>query len=273
MRGSKLYDKNSKCLISISLGIFLFSGICTPKVVQAKEYKLEAEVSDKAKKELTVNNIQFTQTSPEIIEKMKDHSLNTRDINTKGIDTIVAQSSIAISDVTAKALDLAGFKHSAYFLNYAMLPLREEPLMFGEFDTISQDIWNYSNDFEAAVKGFLFNAHGKNEYFATTTMSFKMPSNSKAQILVNTTLKKRTDLFGALHAVTINFGYVKDSSTQLLVLIEDTYDFKREQYDSLTNLVNNMAYYDQLQGKINPYDIEIYADYMHSGLPYGITPW
>lgn len=76
-----------------------------------------------------------------------------------------------------------------------------------------------------------------------------------------------------MHAVTINFGYVKDSSTQLLVLIEDTYDFKREQYDSLTNLVNNMAYYDQLQGKINPYDIEIYADYMHSGLPYGITPW
>ncbi|WP_349393637.1 hypothetical protein [Clostridium perfringens] len=199
----------------------------------------------------------FEDTPYEIIDKMKN------DLNSDKIKNGLNENSRALSSLMASALDSVGFNHSANLLNYSMLALREDPYRFQSTSSISNEIWTYSTDFRTVVTNFLNEARANKsyEYFKSTTMAFKMPNASKAQILSNTGLKKRTDFFGALHNVTIHLGIVKQGvQWDMLVMIEDTYDFKQEQYNGLVNIVNNIAYYDQERGKIKPYKVLITAN-------------
>lgn len=120
----------------------------------------------------------------------------------------------------------------------------------------------YSPDFRAALVSFLNEARANKatDYFKTTSFAFRMPSESKASILANTSLKKRTDLFGTLHYVQANFDVSKyNGKYSIAVILEDTYDFAKSNYNSLTNIVNDIAYYEQELGKIKPYKIRIFA--------------
>lgn len=181
----------------------------------------------------------------------------------------------------ATAFDVAGFNNVASFLNYSMLSMREEPRVELSGSSISADIWSYSPDFERVVKQFLLNARatGENDYFSTVNMNFTMPDASKAQILGSTQLKKQTDLFGTLHGVTLNLGISKVHKLDgdiwhMQVIVRDRFDFKREDYNGLVNIVNNITYHKQELGKVKPYDIIIYAS--RSNLlrpPFGVQPW
>lgn len=106
-------------------------------------------------------------------------------------------------------------------------------------------------------------------------MNFAMPNASKVEILANTNLKKQTDLFGALHSVKINLGVVKTGVMwDVLILIEDTYDFKEEEYNGLVNVVNNIANYEQERGRVRPYKLFITADKPRlTTLPFGVPLW
>lgn len=258
---------------SILLGILVlgFALYTTGQAVFAVEYKSSEDTTTKSE---YIGGYEFHKTPQETIAKMKSN-LNSNK-NSMKVNSITGQD-VPISSLIAKAFDVAGFNNTANLLNYSMLPLRVEPKEFDYTSNFSSDIWTYSPEFRNVVGAFLNGARSKGsyEYFSTTTMNFNMPSESKAQILSNINLKKRADLFGALHAVTINLGIVKTGfQWDMLVLIEDVYDFKLEQYNSLLNIVNNIAYYDQERGNVRPYNLYIYADRPYlSSPPLGVPAW
>lgn len=182
-----------------------------------------------------------------------------------------------LSSVVAKSLDVVGFNHSAYLLNYSMLPMRVEPLEIEGNQPLPNDIWQYSPEFKSAVTQFLLSARSANatEYFRTTTLNFEASPQSAPEVLANTALRKRTDIFGALHSVRLNLGVVKSGlNWHVLVLIEDRYDFVKQDWNGFTSIVNNIANNDQELGNIKPYDIFIYGDrYDLTRLPFGVPIW
>lgn len=213
----------------------------------------------------------FTELDQESIRKMKEEFYSEQpDENLKALLR-------SMSSQMASVLDKAGFNHAAEFLNYSLLPMREEPKVYGSGSVISGDIWTYSTEFQTVIKQFLNRAKslGSYEYFATTSMEFAMPSASKIDILTNTSLKKWTDLFGALKKVDVNLGLVKTNGAwDIIVQIQDVYDFANEQYNGLVDLVNNIAYYEQERGKVNPYKIIINASQARLyTLPFGVGNW
>lgn len=220
--------------------------------------------------------VEFYDTSPEIIELMKKRIENGEVANPTNTTTF-NESRITLSSGMAKALDAVGFKHSAYFLNYSMQPLREEPKEIYADSLMVSEIWTYSPDFENVVRAFLNEAKSKGvyEYFKTTSMIFQMPTEGKLEILNNDRLKIRTDLFGSLKTVKINLGVVKNKGAWTIdVIIEDRYDFKDEDYGKLVNIVNNIAHFEQELGKVKPYDIYVFAGRANLlRLPFGVTSW
>lgn len=249
-----------KKIISLILSA-LFVTSLRGSIVLADELSINSEV----KSQYEQVDYDFKDTPQEVIDEMK----KSLEISKLGGEPYLLNER-SLSSMMATALDTAGFTHSANLLNYSMLSLREEPYRFSSTSILSSDIWTYSTDFKTVVMNFLNEAKSKKSYsyFKTTTMNFAMPNASKAQILADTGLKKRTDLFGALHAVTINLGIVKTGvQWDMLVMIEDIYDFKQEQYNGLVNIVNNIAYYDQERGNIKPYNILITAN-----KPYLVAP-
>lgn len=263
-------------------------GVSVPNITtmasEVKEVQIKQEVNDyqmleretkiinisRDTKEKVINS-NFRETPQEIVNKMKNDLLESKN------STINEEATRALSSLMAIALNKAGFNNSADLLNYSMLPLRDEPREFNSQSNISNDIWLYSPDFERVATNFLWTARANNsyEYFASTTMNFTMPNANKAQILANTQLKKQTDLFGALHAVNIHLGIVKTGlQWDMLILIEDTYDFKSEQYNSLVNIVNDIAHHDQELGNIKPYLFYITADRPYLNRPpFGVPAW
>lgn len=223
------------------------------------------------------SNYNFEDTPEEIIDQMKS------DLNLSKLNGEFSPSSrlggVTIDYTSLMAISLydMGFKNAGDLLNYSMLTLREEPYRFQSTSLLSGDIWTYSTDFRNVVTNFLNEARANKsyQYFKSTNMAFSMPNASKAQILGDTALKKRTDLFGALHGVTIHLGIVKQGiQWDMMVMIEDTYDFKKEQYDGLVSIVNNMAYNEQERGKIKPYKVLITANkpYLVSP-PFNVPAW
>lgn len=92
--------------------------------------------------------------------------------------TTFNESRITLSSGMAKVLSIAGFDHSAYLLDYSMLPLREEPKEIYADSVMASHIWTYSPDFENVVRAFLNEAKSKGsyQYFKTTSMIFQMPT-------------------------------------------------------------------------------------------------
>lgn len=220
-----------------------------------------------------INEYEFIETRPEIIEEMKNNAKKYEFEKTAEIPF----GSRSLSSKMALAFDVAGFNHVAEALDYSMLKMREEPKLYEYTSSLSNDIWMYSPDFRNVMVNFLNEAKSKNsyEYFKTTSINFNKPNASTSDILFDKNLKKQTDLFGTLHAVTINLGVVKTGLTwQILVIIEDLYDFKKEDYQGMLQLVNNIAYHEQELGLVIPYRIQIFADRPNSKtLPFGVTPW
>lgn len=249
-----------KKIISLMLSA-LFVTSLSGSVVFADEVSINSEV----RSEYGEVNYDFKDTPQEVIDEMKKNL----EVSKLGVESYSVNER-SLSSMMAKALDTAGFNHSANLLNYSMLSLREEPYRFTRTSILSSDIWTYSPEFKKVVVSFLNEAKSKKSYsyFKTTTMNFEMPSASKVQILADTGLKKRTDLFGALHTVTINLGIVKNGiQWDMLVMMQDKYDFEEAQYNGLVNVVTNIAYHDQERGNIKPYNILITAD-----KPYLTTP-
>lgn len=246
----------------VILSIVMVANMCTVKNVHAQSITKQTENKSTSK-------VDFRKTEPSIIAKMKNHP--TQNVSKS------LYSSQSYSNTTANLLSLAGFTDSAYLLNYSMLPLREEPLELYETSNISKHIWDYSPDFKSKVITIINQARSANshEYFRTTSLNFNMPTESKLKILANQTLKRRTDLFGSLHGVTLNIGIVRSGLTwEVLIMIEDRYNFKLEEYNSLTNLVNNLAVYDQISGAIKPYNIIVWGNRNYKlALPFGCITW
>jgi hypothetical protein len=251
-----------KKLSSIVLALVMITSIGTVKSVHAQPIEKQ-----------TINNssskFNFRETEPSIIAKMKNHQ-------TQNVSKSI-YSTQAYSNTTANLLSLAGLTDSAYLLNYSMLPLREEPLELVESSSLSTHIWGYSPDFMASIIGIINQARAAHsyEYYKTTTLAFNMPTENKATILANQSLKRRADLFGALHLVTLNVGIVKSGLTwQVMVLMEDTYNFAPSQYTGITSIVNNLALYDQINGKIKPYYLMIWGNRNYTAsLPFGCSTW
>lgn len=222
------------------------------------------------------NYYEFKDVPQEIIDQMKKRS-NTDIANTQfATESMTTMATPALSSGMAKVLNGVGLNHSARLLNYSMLSMREEPYIIYGSDTFISDMWTYSTDLKKVVTSFLNEAKSKKsyEYFKTTTMSFNVPAN-KSQFLVNTGIRKNLDFFGALHSVNIYLGVVKSGLTwDMLVMIQDRYDFKKEEYNGLVDVVNNIAHHEQELGKIRPYDLYIYADRSNlRGLPYSFPTW
>lgn len=257
--------KRKIAILLSSLTMFSFLSIDTN--VYATGNVNEQKVSYNSEK------YEFHETPAETINKMKTNfKENTLNNNKKD-----SNSERALTSLMAKALDTLGFDNTASALDYSMLAMREEPRMYFSDSKMVNDIWSYSPDFRDAVTNFLWEARSKGayEYFKTTSINFTLPSN-KVEILTNTALKRQTDLFGTLHAVKLNLGIVKSGINHwdMLVLIEDRFDFEKEKYDTFVDLANNIAYYEQELGKVKPYDILIYGDRGNlSSPPFGVPAW
>ncbi|MFQ9823290.1 MAG: hypothetical protein ACLRXI_08295 [Clostridia bacterium] len=223
------------------------------------------------------NEIKFYDTPQETIDKMNKNFEESKKENNYLEENNYFQSRISFSSKMAKVLYEAGFTHSGEMLNYSMLKVREEPLEYYADSLMSVDIWTYSPEFRTVVTSFLQEARSKKSYsyYKTTSMTFKETGASKIDILNNRALKKRTDLFGSLHRVNINLGVVKNGvKWNILVLIEDKYDFGKEEYEGLVDLVNNIAYYEQELGEIIPYKVQIFADKPNLiTLPFNVPIW
>lgn len=219
----------------------------------------------------------FQDVNPEVVKKMKENFAKEKKEGKLSPKTQVM--SLAYSDITAQALAFAGFNDSAYLLQYSMLTSRVEPLEIEAFDSLPVKMWNYSPEFKNIITSFLYEARSNRsyEYFKETSISFNMPyAADKRDLLTRTDLRSRTDLFGSIHAAKIYLGVVKSGiSWDIIVMLEDRYDFLESQHYGLADIVNNMAYYDQVAGKVRPYDLYIYADRVYSGgiLPFGVPTW
>lgn len=241
--------------------------------VYADDKIVEEEVVVSVESTSKDSEYEFVETPQEIIDEMKK--------NLEGYQAeekiSYLQNKASYTSGMARAFDITGFNHIADALDYSMLPMREEPRIFTRTSFLSQDIWKYSPDFEKVVVEFLMEARLNNsyEYFKTTNMEFQMPSDSEAKILADKALKKQTDIFAVFHGVTINLGVINDGFRwHVLVLIDDTFDFKYEEYKGMLGLVNNIAYYEQELGIVNPYKIMLNADNPNLiGLPFGVLEW
>ena len=76
------------------------------------------------------------------------------------------------------------------------------------------------------------------------------------------------DLLLSLHEATVVInGEITNGSGNLHIIIEDKYDFKHEQYTInnvkrwIINMINNVAWRDQMLGIIDTYDLTIDFNY------------
>ncbi|MDY6227157.1 MAG: hypothetical protein SPH93_05725 [Clostridium sp.] len=246
-----------KKILFLTLSLIIFLGISFKNVSAAEITNL--------------STYEFSETPNEIIDMMKN-SLGTDESFNKSVnsDSIVIEDR-SISSMMADALKVAGFEHSSSLLVHSIIPMREEPKIISSDSSLSNDIWTYSPDFRNVVTNFLYEARNntKYEYFRTTTMKFNMPENGKWNFI------KEADLFGALHEVKINLGVVKHGiQWDVLVMIQDRYDFADAQYDSLVGVVNNLAKFEQDRNRIVPYDLFITANKGNLiTLPFNVPLW
>lgn len=268
--------KKSKLLVL--LASLLLVATVTQPVYAVEDIEKNVAVEDMERDVLEEN---YTMDNEYIFSDIPQETINemkkSLEQNTLTFQQLQAPRSITGTSLMASAFNAAGFNHVAEALDYSMLSLRQEPKIYAPTSSLVNDMWLYSPDFSKAVTEFLFQARaaGSYEYFKSTTMNFTMPNASKASILANTQLKKQTDLFGTLHAVKINLGVVKNGvSWTVLVHINDTFDFKKENYNGLVNLVNNIANYEQELGKVKPYNIMIYGNRSNLvRLPFNVPSW
>jgi hypothetical protein len=76
------------------------------------------------------------------------------------------------------------------------------------------------------------------------------------------------------HWVNLYLGVVHESGKWwVCVLVNDRYNFDKVQYDGFAGILNDVGLYDQTNGYIVPYNIDIYADNGGTSLPYGVPTW
>lgn len=249
-----------KSKLSILLAALLFSANVFHPASALQENEAYEHVS--------FNDYIFVDTPEETINQMK---MNIELSNLKSKTT-----RLSLTSLMAKAFDASGFNNVAEALDYSMLEYRPDRKIYGNDSLLVNDIWSYSPDFRDVMQAFLYEARRANsyEYFKSTSMNFNMP-DINLDILNDTQLRKQTDIFGTLHAVNINLGVIKENGKwHILVNVMDTFDFAKEDYNKLVNVVNNIAYYEQELGKVKPYYITIYGDRPNLyKLPFGMPTW